>query len=117
MIATKTGDPVADAIVSDRSLMVAAMFILSRREHVPTFAYQLAVNDTLAFATIGDAKRALEELLRLGVVAKRHVNKMVALQIPVATRGDTEGYYMTDEGLRVIRISYRAMRPEALRTN
>jgi len=117
MIATKTGDPVADVIASERSLMTAAMFILSRRDHVPTFAYQLAMNDTVAFATIGDAKRALEELSRLGVVAKRYVNKMVASQIPVAARGDTEGYYMTDEGLRAIRIAYRAVRPEVLRTN
>lgn len=117
MIATKTGDFTADAIASDRCLMTAAMFILSRRDQVPTFAYQLAMNDTVAFATIGDAKQALEELSRMGVVAKRYVNKMVASQIPVAARGDVEGYYMTDEGLRLIRIAYRAARPEVLRTS
>lgn len=114
MISTVTGDHLADAISSDRKMMTAVMFILSRRDMVPTYAYQLAASDSVVFASIDDAKQALEVLSRMGILMKRHVNKMVVSQMPVAARGDTEGYYMTDEGLRVTRIAYRATRPGLL---
>lgn len=101
----------ADLVARDRKLMLASMFVLSRRPEVPTFAYQLSAFDEVAFSEVADAKEALELLHRVGVLEKRRVGRATIAQLPVKHRDDADGYHLSDAGIRILRVAYRSYRP------
>lgn len=101
----------ADFVAGDRKLMIAAMFVLSRRPEVPTFAYQLSAFDKVVFSDVAVARNALNELARVGVLDKRRATKHVMAQIPASMRSDADAYHLTDAGVRVLRVAYRSYRP------
>jgi len=105
-----TGISESNAIASDRRLMLAVMFVSSRKQYVPTFAHQLASFDVNAFAESGSAKNALETLVRLGVLTKTTVNRNVLAQMPMRFRGEPHGYLLSEEGSEILRSAYAAYR-------
>lgn len=113
MTSASSGIPEADFVARDRKLMLASMFVLSRRTEVPTFAYQLSAFDEIAFPDVSESRKALDALARVGVLEKRTVNRLVMAQLPAKVRGDADGYYLTDAGVRVLRVAYRSYRPQA----
>jgi len=105
-----TGCWQADAMAGDRRMMLAALFIVSRRPNVPTFAYQLKSYD-LAFPDVATAKQSLNKLSSIGVVDKRFAGSSVMRAVPAPFRGDSECYHITEEGLRILRVAYLSYRP------
>jgi len=104
-----TGCREADIVAGDRKLMMASLFILSRRPEVPTFAYQLCAFDA-AFEDNDDAKATLDRLVKMGILIKSYANFGIMMKMPMATRGDTECYRPLDNGVRILRAAYRSYR-------
>lgn len=106
----ETGCWQADAMAGDRKMMLAALFIVSRRHDVPTFAYQLKSYD-IAFPDVATAKKSLNKLSSIGVLDKRFAGTSVMRAVPAPFRGDPECYHITAEGMRILRVAYLSYRP------
>lgn len=102
-----TGCAGADAVAGDRRLMIASLFIVSRRAEVPTFAYQLCALDA-GFRSVSEAKDVLDRLASVGVLVRSSANFSTMNKVPVAARGDSDCYRISREGVRILRTAYRA---------
>lgn len=102
-----TGCAGADAVAGDRRLLVASLFILSRRAEVPTFAYQLCAMDA-GFGSVSEARDALDRLTTAGVLVKSPASFSAMRRLPMSARGDSYCYRISSEGVRILRTAYRA---------
>lgn len=100
---------------NDIKLMVAMMFVSSRKPLVPTFGFQLHQYDPRLFADRHVGKKVLESLAAMNLLSSRRtVMSSKRNYVPVDARGDNEGFFPTEKGTSILCAAYHANSGEML---
>lgn len=94
---------------NDVKLMVAMMFVSSRKPLVPTYGFQLFQYDPRLFPDRHFGKKVLESLASMNLLYSRQtMMSSKRTYVPVEARSDNEGFFPTDKGTSVLCAAYHA---------
>ena len=109
MLANKA-DKASQVIASDRLLMVATIYLASRRRGVCVMAKSLSKFDGSSFPDENEAKIALSNLVAIGVAEQVRVKAGGAIRYPT----ERIGWTLTEVGRSALRIAYENRKSDEL---